>query len=191
MHYTADVSIHPTGKLMGVIIVQPVDPRYGARDLVPVDDPIALEIDIKPPNRVRLFASDRRPERTAHAQADTGLQSLLTNAEQDAQARAVTPVHPAEVDLDTPSPTGYSRFQLPPQPARGQEIHCTRHRHHHPVTRPDDGHAQPHTVLAHPVTAHTASLPRLSAAVTERIPARTKPAEARTTQPVDRPSVPT
>ncbi|WP_406475704.1 nucleotidyl transferase AbiEii/AbiGii toxin family protein [Streptomyces sp. NBC_01615] len=62
VHYTADVTIHPTGKLMGVIIAQPIDPRYGPTARIPVDDPIALEIDIKPPNRVRLFG----PPQPAH-----------------------------------------------------------------------------------------------------------------------------
>ncbi|MER6314445.1 nucleotidyl transferase AbiEii/AbiGii toxin family protein [Streptomyces sp. NPDC001581] len=67
IRYTADVSIHPTGKLMGVIIAQPIDPTFGTVAPVAVDDPITLEIDMKPPNRVRLFGAPEQAQRSVVA----------------------------------------------------------------------------------------------------------------------------
>lgn len=46
------------GQLMGTVIAQPVDPRF--RDARPVDDPIAIEVDIKPGSKQR-FTSPPEP----------------------------------------------------------------------------------------------------------------------------------
>jgi hypothetical protein len=43
---------YDNGQVMGTIIAQPIDPRYSTGDLYPVDDPITIEIDIKPPSKI-------------------------------------------------------------------------------------------------------------------------------------------
>jgi hypothetical protein len=39
---------------MGIVTAQPVDPHYGPRHTPPVDDPIPIEIDLKPPAKVAV-----------------------------------------------------------------------------------------------------------------------------------------
>jgi hypothetical protein len=61
VRYSADVRVYDNGKIMEVIVAQPIDPRYGPDQARPVDDPIGLEIDIKPPDWV-CMSSARGPE---------------------------------------------------------------------------------------------------------------------------------
>ncbi|WP_239375781.1 hypothetical protein [Frankia sp. Cj5] len=61
VRYSADVRVYDSGKIMGVIVAQPIDPKYGPGQARPVDDPIGLEIDIKPPDRVPLFGPATAP----------------------------------------------------------------------------------------------------------------------------------
>lgn len=43
---------YDNGQVMGTITAQPIDPRYSTGSLHPVDDPITIEIDIKPPSKI-------------------------------------------------------------------------------------------------------------------------------------------
>ncbi|MEU7935245.1 nucleotidyl transferase AbiEii/AbiGii toxin family protein [Micromonospora echinofusca] len=43
---------YDNGQVMGTITAQPIDPRYSIGSLRPVDDPITIEIDIKPPSKI-------------------------------------------------------------------------------------------------------------------------------------------
>ncbi|ORT46517.1 nucleotidyl transferase AbiEii/AbiGii toxin family protein, partial [Frankia sp. KB5] len=73
VRYSADVRVYDSGKIMGVIVAQPIDPRYGPGQARPVDDPIGLEIDIKPPDRVPLFGPAHHAERSIVGIAVPGL----------------------------------------------------------------------------------------------------------------------
>lgn len=50
----ADLTVHPNGQVMGIVTAQPIDPGFGPAQTIGVDDPIGIEIDIKPPSKVRL-----------------------------------------------------------------------------------------------------------------------------------------
>ncbi|GAA5207574.1 hypothetical protein [Streptomyces thinghirensis] len=55
MRYTAgELNIFPNGQVMGIVTATPVDPRFGPRHTPTVDDPIPIEIDIKPPAKVAV-----------------------------------------------------------------------------------------------------------------------------------------
>jgi hypothetical protein len=55
VRYTAgELNIFPNGQVMGIVTAQPVDPRFGPRHTPAVDDPIPIEIDIKPPAKVAV-----------------------------------------------------------------------------------------------------------------------------------------
>ncbi|WP_433717409.1 hypothetical protein ACQP2U_43500 (plasmid) [Nocardia sp. CA-084685] len=45
-------TVHPNGTTMGVVVAQPRDTHLGPHMTVPVDDPINIEFDIKPPVKV-------------------------------------------------------------------------------------------------------------------------------------------
>ncbi|MDX2601932.1 hypothetical protein PV379_10760 [Streptomyces caniscabiei] len=55
VRYTAgELNIFPNGQVMGIVTATPVDPRFGPRHTPTVDDPIPIEIDIKPPAKVAI-----------------------------------------------------------------------------------------------------------------------------------------
>lgn len=56
VHYSLSgpLRVWNNGQVMGTITAQPVDRRFGARGLRPVDDPISLEIDVKPPAKIQF-----------------------------------------------------------------------------------------------------------------------------------------
>jgi hypothetical protein len=55
VRYSANqLHVHDSGQVMGTVNAQPVDDRYGTADLRPVDDPLIIEIDIKPPSKIQF-----------------------------------------------------------------------------------------------------------------------------------------
>lgn len=55
VRYSANaLRVHDTGQVMGTVNAQPIDDRHGSAHLTPVDDPWILEIDIKPPSKIRF-----------------------------------------------------------------------------------------------------------------------------------------
>ncbi|MFJ7242628.1 hypothetical protein ACIQWB_36660 [Streptomyces olivaceus] len=55
VRYTAgELNIFPNGQVMGIVTATPVDPRFGPRHTPTVDDPISIEVDIKPPAKVAV-----------------------------------------------------------------------------------------------------------------------------------------
>ncbi|MDQ1051999.1 hypothetical protein [Streptomyces sp. V4I2] len=68
VRYTVgELNIFPNGQVMGIVTAQPVDPRYGPRRTPPVDDPIPIEIDIKPPAKVAVTGGPDRAQRPVTA----------------------------------------------------------------------------------------------------------------------------
>lgn len=68
VRYTAgELNIFPNGQVMGIVTAQPVDPRYGPRYTPPVDDPIPIEIDIKPPAKVAVTGGPDQAQRPVTA----------------------------------------------------------------------------------------------------------------------------
>ncbi|MGW9370418.1 hypothetical protein ACWGVR_10440 [Streptomyces xanthophaeus] len=68
VRYTAgDLNIYPNGQVMGIVTAQPVDPRFGPRRTPAVDDPIPIEIDIKPPSKVTITGSPEPARRSVTA----------------------------------------------------------------------------------------------------------------------------
>jgi hypothetical protein len=58
---------------MGTIVAQPIDPRYSTRDLHAVDDPIIIEIDIKPPSKAPFRGEPESSTRPLTAITLTGV----------------------------------------------------------------------------------------------------------------------
>lgn len=48
------LTVHPNGQIMGVVSAQPRDTHLAFRTTIPVDDPIGVESDIKPPAKARF-----------------------------------------------------------------------------------------------------------------------------------------
>ncbi|MBM0233186.1 hypothetical protein JNW91_15735 [Micromonospora sp. STR1_7] len=69
-----DLRQYDNGQVMGTITAQPIDPRYSTGSLHPVDDPITIEIDIKPPSKI-FFAGE--PEASTRPVAALTLPGLL------------------------------------------------------------------------------------------------------------------
>ncbi len=62
-----ELTLHDNGQLMGIVMAQPIDPRYGPRAAVPVDNPLAIEIDIKPSSKLRFKGDPEQPNRSGVA----------------------------------------------------------------------------------------------------------------------------
>ncbi|HET9658017.1 MAG TPA: nucleotidyl transferase AbiEii/AbiGii toxin family protein [Kineosporiaceae bacterium] len=58
VRYSSDLRVLPIGQVMGIIYATPVDPRTGQA----IDDPIPVEIDVKPTTKV-VFTGDPEPPR--------------------------------------------------------------------------------------------------------------------------------
>ncbi|MFE4634807.1 hypothetical protein ACFRJ1_15715 [Streptomyces sp. NPDC056773] len=84
VRYTAgSLNVFPNGQVMGVVMAQPIDPRFGPRRTPPVDDPIPIEIDIKPPSKVIVTGGPDtalRPVAALRLQGFTPFQPLMNPA---------------------------------------------------------------------------------------------------------------
>ncbi len=62
VHYRpGELVVRPGGKVTGTVIAQPVDPRFP--DVRPVDDPVAIEVDISPGSGQQFTSPPDRGER--------------------------------------------------------------------------------------------------------------------------------
>ncbi|WP_331758870.1 hypothetical protein OH782_42490 (plasmid) [Streptomyces sp. NBC_01544] len=84
VRYTVgDLNVFPNGQVMGIVTAQPVDPRFGPRHTPVVDDPIPIEIDIKPPAKVTVTGGPdaaQRPITALDVPGFTPFQPLLNPA---------------------------------------------------------------------------------------------------------------
>jgi hypothetical protein len=68
VRYTAgELNVFPNGQVMGIVTAHPVDPRYGPRHTPAVDDPIPIEIDIKPSAKVAVTGGPDTAHRPINA----------------------------------------------------------------------------------------------------------------------------
>jgi len=62
-YIAGDLRIFDNGQVMGVITAQPVDTRHSLRYVPPIDDPIQIEIDVKPRSKVVFSGKPEDPQR--------------------------------------------------------------------------------------------------------------------------------